>query len=261
MLRWCSYCQSFIGEKPPYEDLTESHGICESCMARGPLKEEGLEKALRWRDRLVELKGMCRSGKVDEAFIQRATADGMKPFDLFAGMMQPLLYELGRRFCDKTISVADEHRATAVIIELVAVIGRQVPAESAQGPVDVLLFTADGNDHDLGLRMLSVLLRQEGIRVRTMIPGLPVPDLIAETISHPCRIMGLSLSLPAHWDIVHDLDQRLDADDAHSRFKLALGGSLLANDPVPAGIRADYIHDPMNVRAFIDWVKRTLEKH
>jgi hypothetical protein len=33
MLKWCSYCQQFLGEIPDYEKLTITHGVCAACAA------------------------------------------------------------------------------------------------------------------------------------------------------------------------------------------------------------------------------------
>lgn len=33
MIVWCSYCQKFLKEKPPYDQFQVSHGVCPSCMA------------------------------------------------------------------------------------------------------------------------------------------------------------------------------------------------------------------------------------
>ena len=32
MFRWCSYCQTFIGESKPFEDFSLTHGICKYCL-------------------------------------------------------------------------------------------------------------------------------------------------------------------------------------------------------------------------------------
>jgi hypothetical protein len=31
MIRWCSYCQAFIGEAPPFDSIVVTHGICRAC--------------------------------------------------------------------------------------------------------------------------------------------------------------------------------------------------------------------------------------
>ena len=34
MIRICSYCKIVMGEKEPFEDKSETHGICEKCMKK-----------------------------------------------------------------------------------------------------------------------------------------------------------------------------------------------------------------------------------
>ena len=34
MIRWCSYCQCFLGEVAPYDDPRFTHSICGPCVAR-----------------------------------------------------------------------------------------------------------------------------------------------------------------------------------------------------------------------------------
>lgn len=34
MIRWCSYCQKFLGERAPFDDPSFTHGICERCDLR-----------------------------------------------------------------------------------------------------------------------------------------------------------------------------------------------------------------------------------
>jgi DNA-directed RNA polymerase subunit RPC12/RpoP len=38
----CAWCGKYLGEKEPYEDKSETHGICPECLAKYFLKKEGL---------------------------------------------------------------------------------------------------------------------------------------------------------------------------------------------------------------------------
>jgi hypothetical protein len=43
MIRICMRCGSFMGEKPPYEDTSETHGLCDECW---PKEHERLKKQI-----------------------------------------------------------------------------------------------------------------------------------------------------------------------------------------------------------------------
>ncbi len=34
MIRVCAWCKKVIGQKPPFEDKSETHGMCESCFSK-----------------------------------------------------------------------------------------------------------------------------------------------------------------------------------------------------------------------------------
>lgn len=44
MIRVCLWCRKDFGEKPPFEDLSRTHGICEHC----------LSCLAKWKERKVE---------------------------------------------------------------------------------------------------------------------------------------------------------------------------------------------------------------
>lgn len=44
MKRICSVCGKCYGIKPPYEDDSESHGYCSSCLAKEMAKIEAMQK-------------------------------------------------------------------------------------------------------------------------------------------------------------------------------------------------------------------------
>ena len=58
MIRICAWCKKVMGEKKPYEDTSETHGICKSClneeMGTCPICEKRV-----LRDRLLEGVGPC----------------------------------------------------------------------------------------------------------------------------------------------------------------------------------------------------------
>jgi hypothetical protein len=43
MIRICMRCGGFMGEKPPFEDQSETHGICDECW---PKEHERLKKQI-----------------------------------------------------------------------------------------------------------------------------------------------------------------------------------------------------------------------
>lgn len=45
MIRWCSWCNTKIGEKEPLEDKSITYGICDSCAEKEMGKREDRREA------------------------------------------------------------------------------------------------------------------------------------------------------------------------------------------------------------------------
>lgn len=93
LIRWCAYCQQFLGEIPPYSNLEATHGMCKKCVARGlDLGKEELEK-------LQEIAEMQRKfwdagvlGDVQEVeiLISHGLQMGLRPIDMLLGFVRGL---------------------------------------------------------------------------------------------------------------------------------------------------------------------------
>lgn len=94
----------------------------------------------------------------------------------------PYLRDLGERWADGTITVAQEHFAAHLLR------GRMLAAAGdwgAGGPSSVVLACLPGEDHDLGLIFFGVLLARRGWRVTFL--GADTPFETLETTVHALR--------------------------------------------------------------------------
>src|SRR4029078_3594262 len=149
----------------------------------------------------------------------------------------PYLHELGERWERGEASVAQEHFATSVIRGRLLGLARGWGAGS--GPLAVLACPP-GEEHDLGLLALGIVLRARGWRVAYLGPDTPM-----ETLADAARRMG------ADWVVVSAVSEaRLQAVEEEIALlvrsvPVALGGAggtsalaertgaeLLSGDPV-----------------------------
>ncbi len=129
----------------------------------------------------------------------------------------PYLHELGERWERGQASVAQEHFASSVIRG--RLLGLARGWGSGSGPLAVLACPP-GEEHDLGLLALGVVLRARGWRVAYLGPDTPV-----ETLADAARRMA------ADWVVVSAVSEaRLEAvEDELGHFargvRVALGGA------------------------------------
>lgn len=223
MIRWCSYCQSFMGERPPFEDLTFTHGVCDACMSMLEcLEDEGFEHIEELRRFHEALRDAGRRGDLGRAveLLRSAAASGLKAPDLLVGSVGPILYEVGALWERKQITVADEHRFTAfyrAVTDAIADLGLLPAAPRPEETCDVLLVQPRVNKHILGLDLVAYWLREHGLRVALIRAGA-TPSLEEAIAAHDPRCIGISVALPS---------QMLEAEELIARAAGATAGKAL----------------------------------
>ena len=244
MIRWCSYCYTYLGQAEPIADLHITHGICESCLEA--LHEPPAGQAAFFTGLLDLSKHLASFAQMPSArdadvasYCDKALALGLKPADILFSLLQPGLYSVGERFAARDISVAQEHALTDFCERVVAhlrPLARLAPPP-AQAPADVMLVTVDGNAHTLGLHILEFLLASEGYRCLVITPGLPDAEVQALALQWRPRLIGLSLAQPAQLQSLQTLATWAEAQTPAP--KLVVGGFAFLDEglAVPAGVQ------------------------
>ncbi|MCB9564515.1 MAG: cobalamin B12-binding domain-containing protein [Kofleriaceae bacterium] len=197
MIRWCSYCQAFCDEQPPYHDLALSHVICPACEVRLERDEQLIAETEAPRLLMKQIFRAAARGDAAaiDPLLAGATALGLTTASLLLGVLQPLLHRTGRRWQAGAIAVADEHQITAWCERAFARLPVAPPPPRA--PLDLLLLVAPGNTHTLGPRFAATALRERGLRVHAIVPELPIDDVVDEVVRLRPAIVGMSCATTA----------------------------------------------------------------
>lgn len=230
MIRWCTYCQSYMGESEPFGKFDLTHGLCANCAKSGVAETAAAVKQLRpLSDFFRKLRAEVRSGINSDpaAWVRAAFEMGIKPQDLLLGVIQPALYEVGELWAKGEITVAAEHRFSAFSENMVNAIFLHYPdiARNRQSKdPDILLANADGNYHTLGLKFLELGLLAAGLKTFTVLPGLPCQEVLGLIKELRPKAVGLSISLPAQAGAASELAAALQELPEKARPILLIGG-------------------------------------
>ncbi len=198
MLKWCSYCQHFLGEKEPYEILEFTHGICENCRKLGRQKDAAHLKNLRpiidfynnLKDRALRSERLQLSEVIAES-----KQLGLSPLDTAIGVLQPALTEMGTLYAQGKVTAAKEHAFTTfvdrMVTHLLASSNGLVLSDEMQP--SVVLTCIDGNYHWLGLKLLELALLEEQVPTRLFIPSLPTAEIIQLALEMRPQVLGISI--------------------------------------------------------------------
>jgi methanogenic corrinoid protein MtbC1 len=182
------------------------------------------------------------------AVAEGALAGGITLRELYLGVFQWALYEVGRRWQGGEATVAQEHLATATTQTLMARLWRTAPTRSTRAGRAVVTATED-DFHVLGPRFLADFLEGEGWTVLDLGAATPTRDLVAMVRQTAPDLVCLSTTLPANLGGAADAVAALRHIDP--RPLIAIGGQAYAGDESAArALGADlYAND---AAAFLD---------
>ena len=115
----------------------------------------------------------------------------------------PLLKAIGHGWSVRSVSIAQEHMATAVIRRVLGwILGLYQAAAEAPG---IVVATPPGEGHEMGALMVAVSAAAEGWAVTYLGPDLPADDLLAAARQTRARAVGLSIVDPGRSDSLADV--------------------------------------------------------
>ena len=100
-------------------------------------------------------------------------------------MLAPALSELGDGWASGRLSVADEHRATAVALGIVGQMGPLFRRRGRRRPGQTLLAGVEGDAHTIPSTMVADTLTAGGFEVIHLGANLPTAELLAAAASQP----------------------------------------------------------------------------
>jgi methanogenic corrinoid protein MtbC1 len=129
------------------------------------------------------------------AVLDRALGAGLPPQDLYMGVLQPALYEVGERWSRAEISIAQEHLVTAATQALMAQMADRLGG-GRRRKATVLVACAEQEMHAVGARMVADFLHADGWDVIFLGALTPPVELAALARERQVVAVALSAALP-----------------------------------------------------------------
>lgn len=169
-----------------------------------------------------------------------AYGEGAGYLEIAVNLFQPSMYQIGQLWQKNSISVAQEHMATAIAQNQIALAYAAAPAAPSNGR-SALFACVEGNQHGLGLRMVSDAFDLAGWDTQYLGPNLPLRDLLSQINACRPEIVGLSASLALHIDMLRRSIDAIRAEFGGAAPLIMVGG-LASNQGVELcrTLRADH---------------------
>lgn len=150
--------------------------------------------------------------------------------EVYVGVFQEALYEVGRLWESNQITVAEEHMATAVTQYVISQAYTHIPVSKARRG-KLVMTGVSGELHQVGAHMVSDVLEAEGYDVRFLGTNLPHSGIVAAVSEHKADVVGISVTMlfniPQAIRLVADL--RASLGDRMPR--IVVGGAAFRSAP------------------------------
>jgi methanogenic corrinoid protein MtbC1 len=148
-----------------------------------------------------------------ETSIAEAIEAGLGEATIYDRVVRPALQMVGDLWADGHISVAQEHLATSITMQVLVLQREAFRLARERSSHRVLLAAAQGELHVVGLEMAASLLRNAGYEVRLFGADLPVAEIAAAVDMHKPVAIGFStatlasaMNLPAAFEAARGRD-------------------------------------------------------
>jgi excisionase family DNA binding protein len=163
-----------------------------------------------------------------------------------AESLVPTLAEIGERWAAGTLSILEEHVASERLKRAVSRIADEIPARS--GAPRVLLATAEGEEHTLGLSLVELVVREWGWHAVWAGRRTPVAEVVAHVAGGTVDAVAVSASAVCVPGELMAQTERLGAICRAGDVALVLGGSGPWPEWIPYGAR---VHNFEELRGWL----------
>lgn len=145
----------------------------------------------------VEVRSLALAADVDGlvSFIANQRLKGISLAETFDQVFAPAMADIGESWSRGRVSAAQEHIASAAICDMLARIRPLVERSSRSDKGRALCACLGEERHDIGVRMVSLVLVSEGYRVANAGANVPASDLAMMVAGNPPAVVALSASV------------------------------------------------------------------
>ena len=117
--------------------------------------------------------------------------------EVITGVLVPVMQTVGQRWADGSLTVAEEHAASSIVSGWLGGLTRGLPPPLQKGLV--ALCAPPGERHEIGLVMLSVFLRRQGIAVLHLGSDLPAEDIASLARRRNATFLAIGVTVEEAW--------------------------------------------------------------
>jgi methanogenic corrinoid protein MtbC1 len=157
---------------------------------------------------------------------------GVPALELF-GCYQSALEEIGKRF-EQQIYFIPELIMSGEMMKTAAEMLKPAMASQDAGPAaaggklgKVVMATVQGDIHDIGKNIATMMLELNGLEVKDIGVDVPIDTIIEEAVAANADVIGLSGLLTLAFDPMKSVVDKLEEKGLRNKIKVIIGGGQM----------------------------------
>lgn len=183
-------------------------------------------------DRISTLREIIHSGDRNTAagFARQCLQDGMSPSEVMGEVIYPLMREMSDAFVRLDVFLPELMKTAVTIQKMQEDV--LIPEMHKKGngtffKACVVIGSCQGDIHEVGKSMVSMLLRVNGFDVYDLGTNVKPEEFIEAARFHRADIIAMSSMLTTSLPFVKDVIDRLETLEVRDRYKVVVGGAAV----------------------------------
>ena len=160
--------------------------------------------------------------------LEDAMAAGADVEEIYLELITPTLQNIGQRWHDGEIDIADEHVATATAIRVISRIGTRVGSKRGRSRGKIVLASVSQDHHLLPTAILKDLLGARGFDVEDLGANTPAAS-IASHAAKVSDLIGIGIAATTTGAEVATIDTILEIREVLPDVPIVVGGAAFAD--------------------------------
>lgn len=161
---------------------------------------------------------------------REALRQGHTVAEVYVGLFQQALYEMGRLWESGQITVAQEHMATATVQYVIAQMYSDLPP-ATQKRGNAIVTGVQGEFHQVGANMVADMLEMDGWSVRFLGTNMPHSGILAAIKDGGIDLLGISATMLFNLSHVRALVEEVRSSLGAAAPRIVVGGGAFRACP------------------------------
>ncbi len=175
------------------------------------------------QDVITAVDRMNDDGIID--LVQRCLDEGMKPIDIIEKGLSRGMDMVGQKFEAGEYYLADLIMAGETVMRATEMLKTKMDPGQTGKKGKVVLATIQGDIHDIGKKIVGMILESSGYEIIDLGVDVPPADIVEALKKNGAKLVGLSVLLTTMVEGIREVTERLKSAGIRDTVRIAIGGA------------------------------------